>query len=246
MKKEINILYYCPDILNLHGDRGNILSFKKVGKEMGLEVNIITISNPNEKLDFSLYDIILLSPGELKAAKSIVPLLSPYSEEIKRFIKEKYIFVIGTSGSIFANNINYLDKTTIKGLSILDMDVNERSWVYGDDLIFNCEINGTKIEVVGSQIQTADFIIKNDNDAFGNIIYGYGNNKNQFEGLKKDKLIFTNCLGPIFIKNPKLIFEAFKDICKIKGFEAINTSLDFSLEDESNWALKEFILTKKM
>ena len=32
----LNITWLYPDLLNLHGDRGNLMAFERVGKAMGL------------------------------------------------------------------------------------------------------------------------------------------------------------------------------------------------------------------
>ena len=40
MKNELNILWIYPDILNLPGDRGNLMAFEKIGKLLDIKVNV--------------------------------------------------------------------------------------------------------------------------------------------------------------------------------------------------------------
>ena len=49
MGKEINLAYLYADILNLHGDRGNVLAFEKIAKEMGIELKTTGIGQPKRK-----------------------------------------------------------------------------------------------------------------------------------------------------------------------------------------------------
>ena len=55
--KTINIFWMYPDILNLHGDRGNILALGKVADKMGLTLNVTKIERFNEKIDFEKADL---------------------------------------------------------------------------------------------------------------------------------------------------------------------------------------------
>ena len=72
----------------------------------------------------------------------------------------------------------------------------ERKTVIGDDIYFS--INGNQ-EIIGSQIHMMDFEV-NEAQALGEILYGYGNNGTKFEGARVNNLIFTNALGPVFVK----------------------------------------------
>ena len=57
MKNSINITWCYPDILSLHGDRGNIMAFERICKMLDVEVNINRIDNYSDKIDFENNDI---------------------------------------------------------------------------------------------------------------------------------------------------------------------------------------------
>ena len=40
MNNELNILWMYPDILNLHGDRGNLMAFERIGNLLDVKINI--------------------------------------------------------------------------------------------------------------------------------------------------------------------------------------------------------------
>ncbi len=107
---ELNITWCYPDILNLHGDRGNVMAFKKVGKMLGLTVNINKVETYKEKIDFENTDILFFNTGELKVAKNIIETLNKQKEELVKYIEDgKVIIVIGTTGAVFAKNITRLN-----------------------------------------------------------------------------------------------------------------------------------------
>ena len=78
MANTLNITWLYPDLLNLHGDRGNIMAFEKVGKKMGLDVKINRIDTFSQEIDFDNSDIIFMNVGEIKTVKSVVENIKKY------------------------------------------------------------------------------------------------------------------------------------------------------------------------
>ncbi|WP_290774088.1 hypothetical protein [Anaerofustis sp.] len=247
MENKIYLAYLYPDILNLHGDRGNVLAFEKIAKEMGIELVTERIDSPNEKINFDKFDIILLSPGELKVMDTIVNTFTEQREELKKYIDNgKYLFAIGTTGAVFAKDIEFENGEIKHGLNIFDMTAKERTWIYGDDLTFNTKINNKEMEIISCQINSINTVF-NDNDTkpFGEINYGFGNDEHHKEGARKNNLIYTNALGPVFIKNPWMTKEVLKDIADKKGIDIKNENIDFSIEEASKETIKDFISKKE-
>ena len=231
----MNILYLYPDLLNLHGDKGNILAFEKIGKLMKVNIKVDRLDDFKEKIDFSKYDLIFISPGELVVIKEVVKNLKKQKEELLKFLdNDKYIICIGSSAALFADKINIDD--SFEGLGIGNFDVISRENIFGDDLIFDFN----KHQVVGSQIQVVDILPK-ENNTLGKTTYGYGND-GKTEGIRYHNLIITNALGPVFIKNPWLVEEIIKDILKNKKLEY--SKINYDLEKLSNKEILEFNLMK--
>lgn len=240
--KTINLLWMYPDILNLHGDRGNVLALGKVAGKMGLTLNITKTEKFNEKIDYGKADIILFSPGELKSALKVLDKLKSDIKEIEKYISDnKYMIAIGTTGAIFGKEIERVQNNeVIKGLEFFDMYAKERKTVIGDDIYFT--IND-KQEIIGSQIHMMDFEV-NEAQALGEILYGYGNNGTKFEGARVNNLIFTNALGPVFVKNPWWAETILNQIAISKGIETMDIPVEnYELEIKSFNSIKE--LTEK-
>ena len=227
----MHILYLYPNLLNLHGDRANILAFIRIGKLMGVNVTYDIIDDFEKKIDFDKYDLVMISPGELITIEEILKYLFKQKKDILSYLdRKKYIICIGTSASLFSNTTKRCNGTSFKGLGIGNFDCIERDKVLGDDIIFNFD----KHKVVGSQIQMIDIVAKEDN-TLGDIIYGYGNYGNGREGIRYNNLIITNTLGPLFVKNPWLVEDIIKDITGKNKYKKI----DYSLEEKS---MEEIIL----
>ncbi|MBQ9023691.1 MAG: hypothetical protein IJ105_00550 [Bacilli bacterium] len=236
----INVLWMYPDILNLHGERANAKAFEVIGKKLGLKVKIDRLDDLDEKVEFDKYDILLFNAGQLKEIEVLSNVLKNQINDLKKYIKDKkIIFVTGTTGALFSNNIQRLDGTSFKGLNIFDADIKEREYVLGDDLYFGFK----KMKIVGPQIQMIDIDIK-DEKPFGKVIYGYGNNGKGDEGIIKNNVIFTNTLGPVLVKNPWLLEYLFDLVIKNKKLKVKKKKIKYDLEKKSLESCEAFINKK--
>ena len=263
MQNTINLTYLYPDILCLHGDRGNVWTFQRVAKMLGINLNVTRVDTLSDEIDFENSDIMLMSPGELRSAPQIISRLSKDKDSLLRYIEQnKYFITIGTSGAMFTNKIIYTGGNTMNALGIIDGIAKERVAPYGDDILFSCDLNGKQHNLSGIQIQMFDLELNHKHSSpsasggnssfsknpspFGEAVYGYGNCKDKDEGYKVNNFIFTNALGPLFVKNPWLAESILRDIANKKNIAIDDTlSCDFSLEQISYDSIKEFVDNKE-
>lgn len=241
----LNIVWAYPDILNLHGDRGNIFAIERVAKLLGIETKVTKIEKYKEKIDFKNADIVLFNVGEVKVMPTIVYALESQERELIEYIESgKIIILIGTTGCIMAKETIRADGTKFKGLGILDMICTERKDVYGNDLHFS--LKGEDTEIMANQIQLIDTKLNSD-IALGKVIYGMGNNDGGTEGARYKNVIFTNALGPVLVKNPwyteKLIKMAMEN--KQEKIEKQIEEKEFEIELKSIECIKKFIENKR-
>jgi len=202
-----------PNLLNLHGERGSVQALVEIGKQLGIDVVVQRIEDFDDPIPYSELDMLIFLPGEIYTFSHLIPALK--TEDLQNYLENGgYLLALGTSGLMFGNTIRREDGTVINGLGCLDMTAKERKFVWGDDLHFF--VNDTKQELAGSQIQMADVVAANP---LGTTIYGMGNNNTGVEGARWKNLIYTNCLGPLFVKNPWFAEQILKDILKQKGIE---------------------------
>ncbi len=238
MSKTINIAWMYPDLLNLHGERGSVQAFEMRGKALGLDVKIHRIDSLEAKIDFKKHDLFLFMPGEIKTLGLIKEKLDEQIESLKDFVESGgHIVAVGTTGMLFANTLKREDGTVFQGLGLLDATGKERKYVYGDDLYFR--INSTKMEIFGSQIQMVDVTAQSP---LGTVIYGHGNDKSGSEGAVYKNLVFTNCLGPVFVKNPWWCDQILKDVFLKK--QGLNVENNYAFETASFNSCLEFTRRK--
>ncbi len=195
---KLNLGWMYPDCLNLHGERGSVQAFERVGKNLGIDVKVHRINDFDDPIPFDELDLLLFLPGEITTFDFIRPALERQRKQLVKFIENNgWIIAVGTTGLLFGGETVREDGSVFQGLGLLPVKGKERKYVWGDDLHFR--LRDTKQEIFGSQIQMADV----ETDApLGDVLYGRGNDAKGTEGARYKNLLFTNCLGPVFVKNP--------------------------------------------
>ena len=247
MTETIKITWACPDILNLHGDRGNLMALQNIGDKMGLNVEIVRHESWQEKLDLADTDMLLFPSGEVKNIAILAAALIPQKEELAAFTNRGgYIFALGSSGALLAQKTIRADSGVFAGLSMLPMQCKERANVYGDDIWYKLT-DESGLEILGNQIQILDTTLDAGAQPFGEIIYGHGNNGTGDEGCRVANIIFTNTLGPLFVKNPHYSQKLLEQIAlgkNITNYQYLEPA-DTEYEDQSAVLIKRFIKKKR-
>lgn len=245
MNGELNILWMYPDILNLHGDRGNIMAFERVCSMMGVKANITKVERYSDEIDFENNDIMFFNVGEIRVMPAIIDVLKKNEDAVKKFAEDnKTIILIGAAGCIMAKKTIRKDGE-FEGIGLLDMELKEADEIYGDDILFTLKENG--MTVVGCQIKMLETHLLSD-IALGTLEYGSGNNgfQEKTEGAKYKNVIYTNALGPVFVKNPWYAQHIIKNALANKNVSVAEELIDedFELELASLKEIKKFIEQK--
>ncbi|MDR0488199.1 MAG: hypothetical protein LBG99_02145 [Propionibacteriaceae bacterium] len=199
---KVNLLWLWPDILNLHGDRGNAMAFQRIGHLCGVEVEVTRVTQLSQGFDLEKADIVLLGSGEIVVLLRIIEALSG-NPQLGSWIDDGgVLFAVGTTGSALGRVIHRRDGK-IAGLGLLDMESHERKMILGDDLIYKTQ----DMTIYGSQVHMMDVHLGPSQSSFGSVTYGYGNNGGSDEGAVRQNLVYTNALGPVLVKNPWLVVD---------------------------------------
>ena len=234
---KITVGWMYPNLLNLHGEVGSVQALVQIGKKLGVDVEIIRIEDFDDPIPFEKLDMMVFLPGEIITFQHLIPALDNAS--LRSYLEnEGYLLAIGTSGLMFGKNILREDGSALDCLGYLDMTAKERKYVWGDDLHFR--LNDGALELAGSQIQMADV---ETTQPLGTTIYGMGNNNTGAEGARWKNLIYTNCLGPLFVKNPRFAESIIRDILLKKGI-TLDISPTYPLAENSFRSTLAFIKNK--
>ncbi|GEM_PF-269315 len=246
----VRIVWMYPDVLQMHGGRGDAMALLHFSTLMGLPCTIRKVSALTDPIPFAWADMLLFPPGDLAAMEDICHALRPHEDSFQSFADAgKVILANGSSGAILAEGTKRLDGSRFRGLGLLHMQLRQRVKVYGNDLWIDLD-NG--LELLGPQIQMADVRLRPGQKPFGTVRYGRGNNEKKDEGARTNNVIFTHVLGPVLVKNPLFTQEILCLAAETAGILTnaekaglhTLTDEDIRLEQESLADLKTFIQKK--
>lgn len=236
---KITVGWMYPNLLNLHGERGSVQALVQAGKNIGIDVVVIRIEDFDDDIPFEEIDFLIFLPGEIAVFPNIMSALQRQQDALSAYLDNgNYLLAIGTTGLMFGNAITRDNGEKLECLGYLDMTARERKYVWGDDL--HIRILESKQEIIGSQVQMADVDAKNP---FGQVLYGMGNNNSGAEGARWKNLIYTNCLGPLLVKNPWFAECILKNIC-LKKYLGIESTKTNHIASDSFDSTLHFIQTK--
>ena len=240
----LHILWLYPDVLNIHGGRGDVMALLHMCDLLNIPVEIRRSDDLRTDEDWNWPHIVYMTAGELKCADKVSQALIRQEDEINKFISRGgFLIANGSSGAALAKSTEMLDGRVVRGTGILNMTWKERESVWGDDIWVRME-NG--LDVIGNQIQVADVTLGEGQQPFGSIVYGRGNDGLGEEGAMTGNIIYTGVLGPLLTKNPRLtagIIEGAAVLAQVELEHDLEPA-DIDIEDESAEYIKDFMKAK--
>ena len=222
-QRGIHVAWMFPDVLNLHGGRGDLMAIMHISCLMGIPCEIRRVDTLIEPIPFDWADLLYFPSGDLFCAPDLNRALAPKSEDFRAFVgRGGMIVAVGSAGAVLAKKTTYRDGSVSEGLGLLDMEMAQRTNSFGDDLWIE---TADGLEVIATQVSMADVSLGEGQTPFGKVIYGRGNCADGAEGARTDGVIFTNAIGPVLVKNPRLTEWLIRRCASVAGLDVSGCAL---------------------
>ncbi len=242
---ELKICHLYPDILNLYGDRGNILCMEQRLRWRGIEVTTapVSIGAPLRAADYDLFFIgggqdfeqeVLL--GDLRGGKG---------GEIKAAAAGGKTFLAICGGyQILGAYYKTWDGVQCDFLGALDLyTVGQKERMIGN-YAFTCDELG--VNVVGFENHSGKTYLGPDVRPLGRVLAGHGNNgEDGTEGARWRNVFATYSHGCLLPKNPLLCDHILTTALRAKYGAAELAPLDDTLEQRAHDAMERRLLHGK-
>jgi len=215
---KLRIAYLYPELMNIYGDRGNILCFLKRCQWRGIETEIRKITLKDSLLpgDFDFY---FAGGGQDKeqilVAKDLQTKKKALKEEADRGVP---MLLICGSYQLFGHYFKTFDDKKLLGISVLDCyTVASKKRKIGNVIVRpnktgvkadKSRINNYSLNyLLGFENHSGNTFIKSGSQTqpLGKVIKGFGNNgKDKTGGAVYKNVLGTYLHGPILPKNPEL------------------------------------------
>lgn len=228
---ELKIAHLYPELLNLYGDRGNIISMEKRAQWRGIDVQVKEYTL-NDEIDFDNIDILFIGGGSDREQLLVCEKLKEIKENFKNYVENNGVVIAICGGYQLLGHYYKMKDETIQGLDILDVYTESGEGRLIDNVVIQTEFSNRP--VVGFENHGGRTFI-NNHTPFGKVLYGNGNNgTDNFEGVMYKNVIGTYLHGPLLPKNPHLCDYIIKKALQNKYGEVKLQELDDSIEFAAN------------
>ena len=203
---ELHICHLYPDILNLYGDRGNIITMKRRLEDRGIGVTVGECSI-GEPLDVSQYDIFFIGGGQdFEQEVLLRDLAAGKGHEICRAVGDEKVFLAICGGyQMLGQYYKTWDGTQLDFIGAINIHtIGAKERMIGN-YMFRTAPESSGSVVVGFENHSGKTYLGEGVAPLGTMLKGYGNNgEDQTEGARYKNVFATYSHGSLLPKNPVL------------------------------------------
>jgi len=241
MKCNLKIGWLYPELMNIYGDRGNIIVLEKRCEWREIETEVLMLNVGFSEAKLTECDIFIMGGAQDKQQKAVAHDLSKKKNILRKMIRQ------GIPGLYICGAYQFLGKyyeeangEKIPGLGIFDLFTKNPGETH-PRLIGNLafESSALNYRLLGFENHGGRTYLGKNIEPFGKIIKGYGNNgEDKTEGARYKNSFGTYLHGPILPKNPLFADYLIEKSLEIKYKEKISLKkLDDSLEEKARIAI---------
>ena len=238
---ELKICHLYPDILNLYGDRGNVLCMERRLSWRGIGVQTEGVGI-GQKLDASEYDLFFIGGGQdFEQEVLLSDLAGEKTAQIKAAVEdEKPVLAICGGYQMLGQYYKTHDGRQCDFTGALELyTVGSDERMIGNYLFTCGELGGEA--VVGFENHSGKTYLGQSVRPMGTVLSGFGNNgEDKTEGARYKNVFATYSHGCLLPKNPKLCDLILRTALERKYGEAPELPpLDDALELAAHTAMCE-------
>lgn len=243
---KLTIGYFYPELLNLYGDRGNILCLLRRCQWRGIKTEIkkISVKYPIIQLSNCPIDLLFMGGGPDRAQVAVAQDLKKKGPWIREYIERGGIglFICGAY-QLMGHYYRAADGSQLPGLGIFDLYTrhfgkNKPRCIGNVAIKLSAEISNYSPTLVGFENHGGRTYLGKKVKPLGRVVRGFGNNgEDKTEGAVYKNAFGTYLHGPLLPKNPHFADYLILLALENKYGEGVKlTPLDDTLEWQAHKA----------
>ncbi len=203
---ELRIAHLYPDLLNLYGDRGNVLCLRWRAERRGIAVPVTPV-RMGDPLDPEAHDLIFLGGGEDRQQALVAQDLQQKADAL-RAAAASGVVILGVCGGyqLLGHAYRPAEGPALMGVGLLDVVTEHpgpRAPRLVGDVVVACTLPGIGT-LVGYENHGGRTRLGPTASPLGRVVVGFGNNgQDRTEGAVCGTVFGTYLHGPVLPKNPR-------------------------------------------
>lgn len=229
---ELKICHMYPDVLNLYGDRGNVLCMTRRLKWRGIDASVTKLPIGDSR-SLAGFDLVFIGGGQdFEQQVLLSDLHRGKDKEIKAAIEDGVTFLTICGGyQMLGSYYETYDGKRCDFIGALDLYTKGSVKRMIGNYKFQCSPSAGGSMVVGFENHSGKTWLGSGLEPLGKVLSGYGNNgEDGSEGAHYKNVFGTYSHGPLLPKNPELCDLILKTALERKYGSAELLPLDDSFE----------------
>lgn len=236
-RPQLNLVHLYPGLLNLYGDRGNIITLRQRCLWRGIDLNVIEVGLGENLPDVPI-DLLFMGGDQDREQEVVVgDLRSNHAKDLRSLVDDGVPFLaVCGSYQLLQRYYHPAVGPDLEGIGIFDAHTIHP----GADVprcVGNVVVDWERGSIVGFENHGGRTFLEGDTQPLGRVKRGYGNNgEDGTEGARVRNLFGTYIHGSLLPKNPELADYLLR-LALDRRFPDIElVPLDDSLEDQAQRA----------
>ncbi len=199
---KLKAVHLYPDLMNLYGDRGNIIVWQRRCAWRGIELTVEGISI-GDKLSAD-YDLAFIGGGQDREQLLVCQDLQAQAQRLKALIDGGLVVLAVCGGyQLLGRRFLTYQNEEIPGLGVLDVETLGGKKRLIGNVVVRAEFNGAARLLVGFENHSGRTILGPQAEPLGTVERGFGNNGDDgTEGARQANVFGTYLHGSLLPKNP--------------------------------------------
>ncbi len=241
VRPTLRILHLYPDLMNIYGDRGNVIALVRRCQWRNIPV-LVNELNLGDEVDLSSYDLFFIGGGQDREQTLVCEDLRQRGEELRRAVEQGAALLSVCGGyQLLGREFVTWKGEVLPGIALFDMRTEGGEKRFIGNVAVRSRLDGVSGTLVGFENHSGRTWLGPGAKPLGKVIWGYGNNgEDGTEGCVYKAALGTYLHGSLLPKNPHLadwlILHGLCHRYKVEGLDP--------LDDELEWKAHEAALKR--
>ena len=199
-RRKLVICHLFPELLNLYGDGGNILTLAKRLEWRGIEADVREVPIA-ETPSFAEADVVFIGGGSDREQRIVCERLLAQRAELRAYTEDGGVLLAVCGGYQLLGHSYVMGEETLEGLALVDLHTDRGIPRLIGNIAIESEVSPQP--VVGYENHGGRTHLGPGVRPLGKVVFGHGNDgETGYEGCLERHIVGTYIHGPLLPKNP--------------------------------------------